>query len=64
MEVKEAYSTVGPECPHCGFTEDALDNGFFDEMLDEVECSKCERTYRCRYYRSDSWTSKPMEAAT
>lgn len=61
----EIYNGNGPECPHCSHVQKVSDDPsiYYDEDLTEVECSNCERTYRCRLHVRHSWSSQPLKAS-
>ena len=59
---KETYSTRGPICPHCGYTETPDEAFYFDEDTTQIECMRCEATYSVRVYKETSWTSQPAPA--
>ena len=53
---KETYSDLGPICPHCGREYTADEPFYYDEMLTELECDECEKTFNVRVYHDVSWT--------
>ncbi len=39
-EIKETWSSYGPECPHCGHQHEPKDSGDYVDD-DEFPCAKC-----------------------
>ena len=53
----EVRNNNGPECPNCGYVEDASDGDFYNES-DRIECSRCEYDYNMRLHIVYTWITK------
>lgn len=59
---QETYNHEGPECPHCGHVETTDEAHYFDDMMENMECGVCGKTYACQYIRSDAWAGQSQDS--
>jgi len=58
--IESTYSTCGPECPYCGNKNAPDERHYFDEDTTELDCQKCEKTFRVDVCNSTSWACRAL----
>jgi hypothetical protein len=60
----EAFSSEGPQCPHCLFILTPDEDFYFDPIFyDNDECPECGQLFKVRVYTETTWTSLKCDAA-
>lgn len=58
------FEVTGPRCPYCQHLHMPDDPVFFDEMMTELECEECMKTFEMRVFVQTSWTCSPASKAS
>lgn len=61
MSDTEHYHTDAIECPYCRYKQPPDEAMYHDEMLTELDCNSCGKTFDVSVHVQWSWTTKEQK---